>query len=444
MGAVLTEEEWRSLIERIAKDLSSPALKDEPLQHYLELALARLWLAMQSPPPAVRYAFADLKELTFADAHARAADLALEARPEWKPDFGPNLSDLVKSVAIEIRALDKALIECRELGRSDDPNLDYLAFGERGVFILPRISGSRPKGKRNQEFERRGLVHHRLVPVTVEGIPVRLYSPSIRGPGMDGGSVDLVSALFDKVRPTFTTSENNADFHVSALSNEVELVAALESQMCELANGKAFMAVVWPELTISPALLSTLQYKLEERALQDDVAQFGFAVAGSWHCTLEHGGMINAAPVLDSFGVPLFKVIKRERYQLKDTETLEAIQPGAELPILMYGSVLIAFGICKDFCERRHPTPYPNLDVDLILVPSFGDAQTMDDHEIAAGNTAMRYAGRCFVVQQFLPNDDQSVWGTVLRPPMVPRGKAVSPVLQNKLLDRSPISCTIS
>lgn len=417
-------------------------MRFEALEHRLEAALAQLWLAMQSPPASVRSAYEALRELDLGAAKSRAAQLALQAHPAWSPDLEGPVKNLVMEVAVEIRAIDQALNECREWGRSGDPNQEYRAFGGHGVFIIPRAQGIRTMAKLGQNFDRRGLVHNRLLPDNINGLVVRLYDPALAGPGRDGSDADLISALFAKVQPEMPRRPSDETFRVTALTNEAELADTLRAQIAALDDAPGAMAVVWPELAISPTLKSIVIAGLESRALADETTPLGFVVAGSWHQT-RGDGFVNLSPVMDEFGGPLLEVIKRERYQLKDCGRLEGLDPGEELPILVYGDVLIAFGICKDFCDKRAETPFMRLDVDLIVVPSLGDENTLQQHIIAADTLAVRYGTRALVVQQCLPNGKSDVWGSVLRPATVPRGQRPAAAAQQKFLDRTRISCTI-
>lgn len=397
---------------------------------------------MQSPPDAIRSAYELIRERDLSESKARAAQLALKACPIWAPDTTVPLDELVLAVAFEIRALDKALYECRDLGRFGDPNEEFRAFGDQDVLILPCIEGSRPQGRRGQNFDRRGLRYNRILPGSIDGLIVRLHHPAVRGPGMDGAAADLVSALFANVLPIVVPGADEELFRIAGLTNEAALAGELRAQIAALDEGAEAMAAVWPELTMSPALQALLVETLADRALADDVKPVGFIVAGSWHET-RGAGFVNRASVVDDFGGPLLEVFKRGRYEIKPG-VLEGLDPGTELPILMYGDLLIAFGICKDFCERRAETPFARLDVDLVIVPSLGAQKTMDQHIAAADTLATRYGARVLVVQQFFSQQAQSdVWGSVLRPADAPRRAPAAPVRQENFLDRTRISCTI-
>ena len=436
--ARLSEAEWRSGIAEIA-DRRRALSADVMPQDRFELGLALLWRAMQNCPPPVRNAFDGLQEGRIsALSRPRAEALGRSEAAAWAPDVSINIDRLVLEVTAEIRALDKALDEVRvSTVRGGDPNIDFLAFGDETVFVLPWLHGDRLERRAGQSFDRRALIHNRVLPVEADGLPVRLYTPAVRGPGAGGGAADAVSAVFRNVELQVGRSEDGGNFWIEGMNNADDVQADLEVQLGELLTGQAAMAVMWPELTIPPPLLKCLRSALAVHGLADTPVDLGFVVAGSWHED-RPGGRINAAQVLSTSGRTLFEVLKRERYEL-EPGVLEAITPGGEIPVLVYGDVLIAFGICKDFCERRRPTPYRELDVDYVMTPSLGNAVTMEEHEIAAGSLRVGYGTRGFVVQQMLG----APWGMVLGPASQPRGRARG-TAQNKLLARTTISCTIA
>ena len=59
-----------------------------------------------------------------------------------------------------------------------------------------------------------------------------------------------------------------------------------------------------------------------------------------------------------------------------------------------------ASAICKDFCDRAVASPFAELPVDLILVPSMGRASTLAGHLANAENLRLRTGTIVFVVQQ--------------------------------------------
>ncbi len=433
----MTETEWRGRIAEIELALQNSPESSEP-QDRLEYALSLLWSAMQARPPEVRYAYQRLTEPEItAIAAPRVNSLGLKAPAAWAPGHALSMPDLVLAVAAEIRALDEALDQARDRGpRGVDPNEDWLAWGGEPVFIAPRPVWARAVPRRGQDFDRRGLLYNRILPKAVEGIPIRFYMPALSGPGSQGDDAEAVSAIYRSVQLNAARNSENTEFWIDGVMNLAEIATDLDEQLNDLFAGAPAMAIVWPELCMPPELLNRLTTQLESRSLDPKPPQFGFVVAGSWHED-RVGGRVNVARVLDRHGQQLLEVTKREAFEI-EAGVLEAITPGNELSILVYGELLIAFGICKDFCERRWTPAYRALDVDYVIAPSFGTATTMDEHKSAARSLTVGYGTRSFVVQQML----EAPWGMVLGPAERPRGTA-APILQNNLLVRTTVSCTI-
>ena len=78
----------------------------------------------------------------------------------------------------------------------------------------------------------------------------------------------------------------------------------------------------------------------------------------------------------------------------------EAIVHGEELPVVVTGDLVVGFAICKDFCDRAIPSPFAELPVDLMLVPSMGQASTLAGHLANAEDLRLRTGTLVFVVQQ--------------------------------------------
>jgi hypothetical protein len=94
---------------------------------------------------------------------------------------------------------------------------------------------------------------------------------------------------------------------------------------------------------------------------------------------------------------------------------LEDVESGRTLNVLVTDDALIAFGLCRDFCERGTRNPYKELDVDLFLISSCGNPTTMRGHIDTAQTVRDRYRAASFVVQQRYPSCPGIV-GYVLAP----------------------------
>ncbi|MBP0114352.1 hypothetical protein [Bradyrhizobium vignae] len=59
---------------------------------------------------------------------------------------------------------------------------------------------------------------------------------------------------------------------------------------------------------------------------------------------------------------------------------------------------MVGVAICLDFCDVCE-TPFSELDVDVMLVPSMGNDRTMQGHQTTAAQVEVRFGTRSFVVQ---------------------------------------------
>ena len=88
----------------------------------------------------------------------------------------------------------------------------------------------------------------------------------------------------------------------------------------------------------------------------------------------------------------------------------------------------MGFAICKDFCDRAVASPFAELPVDLMLVPSMGHASTLAGHLANAEDLRLRTGTVVFVVQQ-LPEtaaDPAQAGEEILGQVLLSRRKAAS------------------
>lgn len=86
----------------------------------------------------------------------------------------------------------------------------------------------------------------------------------------------------------------------------------------------------------------------------------------------------------------------------------EAIVRGDELPILMAGDLVLGFAICKDFCDLAVATPFIEVPVDIVLVPSMGAASTLAGHVANAEGLRQKNGTLVFLVQQHPPGSSDA------------------------------------
>ena len=84
---------------------------------------------------------------------------------------------------------------------------------------------------------------------------------------------------------------------------------------------------------------------------------------------------------------------------------IEELTPSYRVPVLIGEDALIAFAICRDFCEAQIAQLYIERDVELVVVASYGDRKTIRAHRQQAQNLSNNPGTRAFVVQQVIPDE---------------------------------------
>lgn len=311
-----------------------------------------------------------------------------------------------------LRHLDFMLFSMSEKLSSDAPDCWLLADQSAYVVPLPRSVLKDNGPRQHQPFGRRGLLYHRVVPTAIRGIKVKVsVHPDYEVPGgqlVDGapGGRKMGAALF----PDFDLSvEHPADgrFLVSGVHCPTGMQAELDIHCDEIRTQKCD-TVVWPELTMDPESVSYLRRTLITDPLVTALPTV--LVAGSWHKPVGQDRRGNVAPVLNGRGDVLFEFGKNQRFKFHDRE--EHIEQSGTIHVLVTDRELIAFTICKDFCDLSGDMPVLKLDADLVLVPSMGEENTMKSHLTNMVVMKVRHNARTFIVQQFYPpSPDKSLIG---------------------------------
>lgn len=311
----------------------------------------------------------------------------------------PNVAgDIVQLAAGRVRALDRFLLETSPIrGAPDDPASDFLC-ATTGVHVIPRRDALPPRTARigSKTYRRRGIVWHRLVPATTrEGYEIDLHwdrdlSLSFRRPG-----AMVVCAQFADLELLGT--DNRPKF-VAASAHCVDEEETLRAHV-QAANAEGVVLSAWPELTMPPQRRRLLADLLREQTEKSPLREGpSVMVAGSWHEVID-GGVRNRMHVLSGAGRECFHHDKSLPLESNSLGT-EELEPGWRIPILITKDALVAFAICRDFCEGQLASAYVDLDVDLVVVPSYGDRKTIEAHRQQATELARRGGARSFVVQQ--------------------------------------------
>lgn len=404
----MTEAEWKAAALALPGELAKVDRNDG--DGGLAEAIFLVWRSLAFAPSPVKQLYSLIPESDIL-ALAESCDVHL-------PNFGLAVSgalsdaELVGQLGGCLRALEQEFAALHLGSQRSNPN-DWKVGNDAAHFIpMGRLGWRQPNRPEEDRrpFDQRGLLQVRLIPTVVDGATVRLVRPD----GLASPSFKNFGAvLFPGA--TFKIDDKPTTFLVDAveLPNGNDIIA----KACEAAHKEGCRATVFPELTIDLASRDFIKGQLKKKPwLKGEGVPRAphFVVAGSWHEIDEDGRRYNVATVFDGHGDKV--LTHRKRLIYKDHEgRAEDILHGSEFVILILGDALYAFGICLDFCHRCFDTPYGELDVDFVIVPSCGDVKTMKNHIQTATDLHHSRKTRTFVVQQAHPEIPPAA-GFVLKP----------------------------
>ena len=403
----MTDEEWLNALRKLARKQSNLTGIDPST---LRVAMAEVCLLMAEAPTAITDQYYDLHENDL-DAGATAQHDQIDAGDwTWQLDDTSSYS-LALGIGIRARGLDSTLAhETAHDGPTDNPNVDYFCE-DANAYVIPRTPVPWQDGHGSRRFfRRRGIVFHRVIPKKVGSFVQELYR-------LDGFDCEpdrdrpLGAAMFERFRLVY---EGDGET-LRILGVECEGAERSIDRQVSAAVVAHCSAIVWPELTMPPTFVEALGRRLEQEALSSAPASGpNWVLAGSWN---NGNPASNVAPILDGYGQRVFDCVKSIPYREMGLGR-EEMQPGYRVPILVTDRELIAFGICRDFCELGQQTPWSNLNVDLVVIPSMGDETTMQGHRSAA-HLGAAGGQRAFVVQQRATTETGNL-GWVLPPTSKP------------------------
>lgn len=394
-----SEEEWRSTARALPSVLADIA-KSKAGCKFRE-AIVVLWTQMTRAPAPIIHSYSLIAESRISKAAEYFESQC--GHPAWGfvVEDTDSCDAIVEKIGGLLRALEMLYMSTSALGSLPADPVDQwlIRHGDAEVYVVPLARTAWRRAPRPEAdmrpFWQRGLTRLRILPVAVDGARVRLYPL----PGEFGRTRDPVfgAAVFPGL--TLDIAPDDGRFHVRGVQApdfEANILNA-----CERSHRDGCLAAVFPELTIDDASLRAMKVALMRKPWGGPAVGSGrtpaFIVAGTWHQPCgDH--FANVASVLDGNGFELFTY--RKRFAFRHEQVPENIVPGDELPILVTGYGLITIAICLDFCIRSVALPFPHLDVDFVLVPSFGNAATMDGHLRTAYDLLDRCKTRSFVVQQ--------------------------------------------
>lgn len=420
----MDKDDWLNALENASVLPGAPA-GEGPLNLR---CLARLWdLALRGPQNIVG-AFRHLRE---ADLNPRSAlALAKMFAGDYSFDFdrAGSPQEMMLTVGAQLRALDRHAYELRPIHKPVvDPNREWLVRADNvSAHVIPTTS---PRSTSSRALKRSALRYHRILPTTNAGIPIRLFhapaklgelSKALYGAALFPG-LQLQCAPTDKgfiVTDVFFDPALGPDVHTDLLD-----------QSLASAHKSGCAAVVFPELTVPPRERERIMLALQNRPWRkESESTVPMIVAGSWHITRD-GKTYNETVVFDGYGD---EIMIHDKLLIYNDPKLgpENVAVGEHVSILALEDALVGIGICLDFCEECEAQPYGDLDLDLILVPSFGKASTMAGHIGAARQARIQREARAFVVQQVdteeLPKDGSAPWaGYVL--PVLKKAESLKP-----------------
>jgi hypothetical protein len=396
-------------------------LKHQPPVQALRQQILDLYLAISQLPGDVVLQFEQIPESILIEK-SRLAGKRLQ-RGVFTFDLPRNRnrkSDLMLAIGSQIRALDDVLSEQQYFGKTLKPMQDWLVQSESNQgFVIPRATRRLPSShasKRSDlgKFVHRALTHHRVLPRAIGGYAIQLHTAETSF-SRDLNTLSFGAAFFSDLQFKIQLVRNT--FRVSSVAtpkyNELvrEHLIAAHSEQCSV--------LVFPELTINPTCRANICELLRLRpwrgTISDSEWTVPIVVAGSWHESRGRS-FVNAATIYDGYGEKLLEHHKIFPYLDSEDGSVEKIQAGKFLSILVLEDALVAFGICRDFSERSIPNPFSELDVDLFLVTSLANRTTMSGHIDTANDVRFRFRAGSFVVQQLYPPNDQSELGFVLSP----------------------------
>jgi hypothetical protein len=406
----MDEQEWcrtcRSIHETARRrvDVDPDMLRDR---------LATLDRHMRAAPWNLLTNFDQLQETELSlGAERRAEEIEAGGFGWRKMPVSPKQTLL--ALATEIRAVDELLarLDTRYSRIPADPAAAWRSR-DGGAFVIPSRRG-RDLGSRDGDglsYGRRGTLMHRVVPSSVHGMkvrPITLAALQAR-PGSD--ALPLGAGLFPGMR--LVTTASTGGFLAAAVEHP-DLGAALGRQIAGLAGAAV---LVWPELTLDDGSVELLGSALADLAFErEDMPDV--VVAGSWH-RARGDAFRNVAPVLDGTGGRRDEYAKVAIFQ-SDQLGSEDIEAGTEILVIACDRFLATVAICKDYCGLGSASPWRELDVDLLLVPSMGGTATMEGHLTRANQDRIEHGSRAFVVQQAAVRKDGEPDGFVLPAPSKP------------------------
>lgn len=389
---MVSKSQWETQAATLAAE---QAARGDVSLDAARLSLIEIDRLLRGAPTPIQQDYKAIEEAALRQLAGNAETALDEGSGAWR-DLGP-----VLAAAVQARALDNFLFQNRiTRGKPDDPDNDFFCE-ELDCHAIPRPLAqppSDPMDVSTRTYRRRGLVRHRIIPRNCSGYEISLEWHPDLSVAFRRKDLTVVGGLFRGL----SLVRNEAFEHYVAREAPCDAEEeALAAQAAAAYHENAIIAL-WPELTMPPGrrdkLAAALRAQSRASAPGTGVA---FCAAGSWH-EVDGAEVRNRMHILSAMGRPRFYHDKSLPLESK-TLGKEELTPSYRLPILIGEDALVAFAICRDFCDNQVSTLYRELDVDLVIVPSYGDKATIDAHRHQAKYLSNDPGTRAFVVQQIVP-----------------------------------------
>ncbi|MEJ0050162.1 MAG: hypothetical protein WDN02_02915 [Methylovirgula sp.] len=417
---------WVKDARALAKTHSSINFTDRETLRRTLVELHKLFL---SSPGSVKKAYRAMADKRIVIQEKVCEKAISEGHVLWSLP-GEEPEDIAALLGGLIRAIDATLGQYRSHWPSDSTRW---LVDDLGWYVIPRDGPSRSRAAaQGQPYEKRGMLFHRMIPKKINGYSVEIFSSRSRHMSKhEAESWRVGACLFGAIelRPDIFEARGEKRFVI--LDAQCATAASVVNTQIENALNEQCVALVWPELTVPPALLKRLRTLLSDRDVEDARSPPEVVVAGSWHENID-GRTVNRSRIFDGYGVERFAYDKIEPYADGDWGR-EDIVPGTRVCVLATEAALIGFAICLDFCDVNS-NPFTELDIDLILVPSMGNDRTIEGHRNTAAAVEVRFGTRTFVVQHNLSTDfEDGRLGVVIPMPKRPGNASTKDLGQNAI-----------
>lgn len=404
----IANRKWRG---RLLTFKDALAWSDYPSIQSQRSLLSLLFDMINSAPPNLLQDFKEIPEPALREgAIACVGNLPHASDFSGSSDFCALLTEAAKV----LRALDKILLQDAEDIFDEKPDVWKVEDGT--VYIVPVARPVMREGgpKTGQSFSRRGLLHHRIIPVRVDDVDVVIEPHPDLAEGESAIGRTFGAAIFTDF--DLSLKDTKPSMFVAQGTVCRDVIGTIIERQCIAARQNKCDTVLWPELSVTTAAAHDIHASLSRDPLTGVLPPL--VVAGSWHVEAE-GDHRNIAPVLDGRGAQLFCFGKSRKFATGGRT--EDIVPYGKVHIVATDRELVAFAICKDFCDKESAVPVLSLDVDLVLVPSMGKSNTMTAHRDAADTMKVRHGARSVVVQQTYPRGEEDPPGYLLPGLSAPR-----------------------